>query len=325
MSISRVSTYQMNKSFASQINSTQSKFNKLAQQISSGKRVTSMTDDIVSAKSILKANKELENIGLYQSNLKQADNELSQTDSTLKSINDQLQKAYDVAMSVSNGTMGTEQLAAYQEELDAIIDNVTRLANTKYGDQYLFAGTATTTQPYSMVSTDDATVANAGLVYAGNNGARYAIVDEGKTQQINFTGSELFGGASFTTDQTTGQITMDDANSSGVFGALYSLKAAIQDGDNIDTDKLKESMGNIKTGMENVTAIQTKVGAMGSEMDDMLATYDTDVLNVKELRSNLEDTDLPSAISDWYSVYQSLQASYSMMSQVANVSLLNYI
>ena len=49
MAIGRVSTYQFNKSFTSQVNNTQSKFNKLSQQITSGKKVTSVADDAVAA------------------------------------------------------------------------------------------------------------------------------------------------------------------------------------------------------------------------------------------------------------------------------------
>lgn len=316
MSISRVSTYQVNKSFSNQLNNTQAKFNKLTQQISSGTKINSTIDDPVAARGIIKANKELDSIDGYKQNIESAGVELSQIDSTLKSINDQLSRAYDLAMQVSNGTMGADQLVAYQEEIDSIIDNVTRLANTEYNDQYIFSGTRTTTPPYS----EDAN----GVLYAGNAENRYAIIGEGKVQEINLIGEDLFGNAAYTKD-ADGNITFDSANSSGAFGALYQLKAAIQDPDNVDDAAVKESMSGLYTGMDNVTAGQTKVGAVGETFDDMLASYENDSINLTELRSNLQDTDLPSAISDWYSSYQAMQASYSMMGQTMNVSLLNFI
>ena len=316
MSISRVSTYQVNKSFSNQLNNTQAKFNKLTQQISSGTKINSTIDDPVAARGIIKANKELDSIDGYKQNIETAGVELSQIDSTLKSINDQLSRAYDLAMQVSNGTMGADQLVAYQEEIDSIIDNVTRLANTEYNDQYIFSGTRTTTPPYS----EDAN----GVLYAGNSEKRYAIIGEGKVQEINLIGEDLFGNAAYTKD-ADGNITFDSANSSGAFGALYQLKAAIQDPDNVDDAAVKESMSGLYTGMDKVTAGQTKVGAVGETFDDMLASYENDSINLTELRSNLQDTDLPSAISDWYSSYQAMQASYSMMGQTMNVSLLNFI
>lgn len=326
MAIGRVSTYQFNKSFTSQVNNTQSKFNKLSQQITSGKKVTSVADDAVAAKGIIKANAQLADIETYVANLKMADNELTQTDSTLKSINDQLQKAYDLAMTVSNGTTGADQMEAYRQELDSIIDNVTRLANTKYGDKYLFSGTNTTTMPYEESAN--------GMQYQGNDGARYALVGEGKNetidtisddkkQQINVIGKDIFGYASYTKD-ADGNITMDDANSAGVFKALFDLKAAIQN-DPIDEDAARATLDELNDGMTKVTAERTRTGALGQEFDDMQDAYANDTLSITELRSNLEDTDLPSAISDWYQAYQSLQASYQMFSQTMNVSLLNYI
>lgn len=334
MAIGRVSTYQFNTSFAKQVNNTQSKFNKLSQQILSGKKVTSVTDDAVAAKGIIKANAQLADIETYLANLKQADNELTQTDKTLGAINDKLQDAYDLAMTVANGTNGSDQMEAYRQQLDSIIDSVTRLANTQYGDKYLFAGTNTTTEPYSLVTTDDATADNAGLVYAGNDGARYALVGQAKNElpdvisdekkeQINFIGEKVFGQVKFTTD-ADGNVTIDDANSSGAFKALYDLKVALQS-DPVDEDAARATLQDLNDSMAQVTAARTKTGALGQEFDDIQEAYANDQLSIKELKSNLEDTDLPSAVSDWYSAYQSLQASYQMFSQTMNVSLLNYI
>lgn len=328
MAIGRVSTYQFNTSFAKQVNNTQSKFNKLSQQISSGKRVTSVTDDAVAAKGIIKANSQLADIETYLANLKQADNELTQTDKTLGAINDKLQEAYDLAMTVANGTNGEDQMNAYRQQLDSIIDSVTRLANTQYGDKYLFAGTNTTTEPYQLDNTN-------GLVYAGNDGARYALVGQAKNElpdvisdekkeQINFIGEDVFGQVKFTTD-ADGKVTIDDdANNSGAFAALYKLKTALQS-DPVDENAARATMKNLDDSMSQVTAARTKTGALGQEFEDIQDAYANDTINIKQLRSNLEDTDLPSAVSDWYSTYQSLQASYQMFSQTMDVSLLNYI
>ncbi|MBR2525916.1 flagellar hook-associated protein FlgL [bacterium] len=316
MSIGRVSTYQLNKAFSNQINNTQSKFNKLSNQISSGIKVGSMTDDPVAAGSIIKANKQLEDINTYVSNIKSADSELSVVDNTLKSINDQLAKAHDVAMLVSNGATSVDSVKAYQSELDAIIDNITKLANTKYNDSYLFSGTRTTTSPYTQSAE--------GLKYDGNDEKRSTLIGENKVQDISFIGMDVFGEAAFTTD-SEGVITFDDANSSGMFGALYKLKAAMQDAENVDFDNVQAAMGELDDNISVVTGNRTRVGAMGEVFDDMLATYGNDTINLTELRSNLQDTDLSSAISDWYSLYQSMQASYSIMSQSMQATLLNYI
>ncbi len=316
MSISRVSTYQLNKAFSNQLSNTQSKFNQLAQQISSSVTVSSVSDNPLAAGSIIKANKQISEIKTYQSNIENSDLELAQVDNTLKAINDQLGKAHDLAMQVSNGTNGAEELTAYKNELDAIIDNVTRMANTQYNDKYLFSGTRTTTKPY--------TVTDEGLLYGGNNEKRATLVGEDKTQDISVIGKDVFGEAAFTYD-AEGNMVFDETNSSGALGALYQFKAALQDTENVDIASVQSAMGKISSGMDSITASKTRIGAIGEVFEDMLSSYQNDELNLTELRSNLQDTDLPSAISDWYSVYQSMQASYSMMSQTMNTSLLNYI
>jgi len=194
--------------------------------------------------------------------------------------------------------------------------------------------TNTTTEPYSLVETDDATADNAGLVYAGNDGGRYTLVGQAKNElpdvisdekkeQINFIGKEVFGQVKFTTD-ADGNVTIDDANSSGAFKALYELKAALQN-DPVDEQAVRATLDSLDASMSQVSAARTKTGALGQEFEDIQDAYANDTLNLKQLRSDLEDTDLPSAVSDWYTAYQSLQASYQMFSQTMNVSLLNYI
>ncbi|MBQ3312112.1 flagellar hook-associated protein FlgL [bacterium] len=318
MAISRVSTYQSTQALSKQLNATQAKFNKLTQQISSGVKVSSTAENPVAARGIIKAKKELENIEEYKKNIELADNELSEVDDTLVSVGSQLTRAKDLAMQVANGTVGAEEIKAYQSELNSIIDNVKSLANTKYGDQYIFAGTRTETVPYEENA--------AGLMYNGDYGNRYAIIGEETTEPINMLGIDVFGQASFTIDENGKIVFPDpDTDSKGIFGALYQLKAAIQDVENIDTSQLETAMKGIDDGFNTSVTARTKVGAISNGFDDIQSALDNDSLNITELCSNLQDTDLPSAISDWYSVYQSMQASYSMMSQTMNVSLLNYI
>ena len=106
MSISRVSTYQLNKSLGNQLNGTQSKLNKLTQQITSGVKVSSTAENPVAARGIIKANKELADIEEYKANIDFAGNELKEVDGTLTSVNTQLTRAKDIAMQIANGTIG---------------------------------------------------------------------------------------------------------------------------------------------------------------------------------------------------------------------------
>ncbi len=316
MVISRVSSYQLSQALGNQLSNTQAKFNKLTQQIASGTTLTSMADDPLAATSLIKVNKQLGDIDIYKSNLNSFGIELSQVDSTLKSISDELNKGYDLAMELANGTMGADELKAYQAQLDTIIDNVTRLANTNYNGQYIFSGTRTTTVPYKE--------SEEGLVYGGNDEGRYALIGDNKTQKINYIGKEVFGEAVYV-DDGTGNKSLDPDKTTGALGALYQLRDAIKDPEKFDYEGVRSAMGKIDSSIDTVTATKTRAGAINSNFDDMLSSYENDEANLTLLRSNLQDTDLPSAISNWYSVYQSMQASYSMMSQSMGMSLLDFI
>ena len=61
-----ISPAQLNKMLSSQLSKTQDKFNKLTAQITSGVKVSSMKDDAVAAKSIIKTDNELADIATYK-------------------------------------------------------------------------------------------------------------------------------------------------------------------------------------------------------------------------------------------------------------------
>jgi flagellar hook-associated protein 3 FlgL len=278
-----------------------------------------MTDDVIAAKGIIKANKQLANMDQFVKNMGLASTELKYVDSTLGSAVTQITKANDVAIQAANGTENKEGRAALLDEVEAIIGNMKSYANTQFNDVNVFSGTKTTSPTY----VEDALTGS--LVYNGDNGARQIEIDDGMTQQINFTGDEIFGQAIYIEDPANpGQYIMDEDASSGVFKALYQLRDALK-ADDFNQDDARATLDGFSEGLRNVTDTRTSSGLLVNKFDDLTEAYDTSSLQITELKSSLEDLDLTSAISDWYASSQAMQASYSMMSQSMSVSLLDYL
>ncbi len=147
--LSRTTSSQMSASLLNYMATTQGKFNKLSTQLGTQKRINSITDDAVAAKSILSAKREINLYNGYIKNMQTAQYELNAANDAIKSSEERVSRAKDIAMLMANGTYSQTEIDGFKKEVDGIIDTMTSLANTEYGDTYLFSGTATLQKPYS--------------------------------------------------------------------------------------------------------------------------------------------------------------------------------
>lgn len=147
--LSRTTSSQMSNSLMNYMATTQGKFNKLSTQLGTQKRINSITDDAVAAKSILSAKREINLYNGYIKNMQTAQYELNAANDAIKSSEGRVSRAKDIAMLMANGTYSQTEIDGFKKEVDGIIDTMTSLANTEYGDTYLFSGTATLQKPYS--------------------------------------------------------------------------------------------------------------------------------------------------------------------------------
>lgn len=316
--ITRTTNSQNNASLLDYISSTQSKINRLSQQISEGgKRILKISDDAVAAKGVFNTNKELNQIENYISNMSFASSEMSVLDSTLASGSSSLQRAYDIAMMAANGTYSENEMKAFKQEVDVIISSMQNVANTKFNDVYLFSGTKTQVQAFTKSDT--------GITYNGtpSDGAwqRKVLISDNTEEVINYTGDDLFGYAEVATDPTTGETTV---SGDGIFGALYSLSNILDSGD-IDATEMQTVMGNIQQGVDKLVDTRSSAGHKVARFNTMTSAMETSKINLTTFKSNLEDADITNLLTEWVQEQQSLEASYQVATQSMQSSLLNYI
>ena len=157
---------------AQQANSLQNIFRitenlfKAQQEIASGKRITKPSDDPAGMRDSL-----LLRTGISQSNqfVRNIDNNriyIQATDSALESVDINLIRAKELAVSELGGLATAETRGFAANEIDQIISQAFESANIKVKNQFIFAGTEFRTQPFEQSAS--------GAVYLGNSD-RFAI------------------------------------------------------------------------------------------------------------------------------------------------------
>jgi len=181
----RISTSMMYDLSTAGMAEQQSALYKTQQQMSTGRRILSASDDPSAASSALRISQGLAVTAQQQSNQQSANNTLAQSESALGSAGDLLQSAGSLLLSAQNATMSSSDRAAVALQLDGLLQQMTSLANSRDGaGGYLFAGYSETTQPF---------VAGAGgVAYNGDDGVRQLEVAPGRQLGITANGADTF-------------------------------------------------------------------------------------------------------------------------------------
>ncbi|MGA3159687.1 MAG: flagellar hook-associated protein FlgL [Terracidiphilus sp.] len=240
---------------------------QLSSELSSGVRVTSLSQDpVASGENVLLLNQIQQDDSFTQSaNL--VTGQLQVADSALGSVVSQLTQAISLATSANNGTMNPSDVKSIANQISGILNEVTSLANTSYQGQYIFAGGQTSTAPFATsTSTLPATTA-----YNGDENVNYLHTPNGQKIQLNVPGNQIFLGT----------------GSNSVFAALNSLIAdyssgtvdagqAVSDTEALGTalNYVSQQRVTIDDSMTQVTAASDAVSSVQSQ----LTTTQTDLM-----------------------------------------------
>ena len=116
------------------IDLAQRNFSRAQQQVSTGHRVNTPSDDPVAATGILRTTSSLATNTQYIANQGAAAHLLGQTDSTLGQVGDLLQSVRTTLIASNNAALSDSDRAALGVELKSRLDALVSLAKTKDGD-----------------------------------------------------------------------------------------------------------------------------------------------------------------------------------------------
>ncbi|MCD6103201.1 MAG: flagellar hook-associated protein FlgL [Thermotogaceae bacterium] len=156
----RVTDNMVSNNILSNIQNTLSKISKLHDQLSSGYRVRFPSDDAVVATRASNIDSSLRELEQYKRNMDHAESLINAYDSSLKEISSVYNRIRELLVKGANSTLSDDDRSAIAEELSKLKEHIRGIVNTKLGNDYLFGGYMTDTQPvdenYNIVITPEA-------------------------------------------------------------------------------------------------------------------------------------------------------------------------
>ena len=275
----------------------QNENNDLA-QMSSGKRLNNLSDDPAAVAQLILNDGQSSNVDQYIANVSTVQNSMQMADSTLNSVVNALSQAISLGVQGANGTLNAANRQSIATQVSGIESQVMALANTTYQGKYLFAGTAVTTQPFTLDSSSPS-----GVTYNGNGSVNSVQVGDGEFVPTNLSGSQVF-----------------TPSGSDVFAALQGLVTALQNGGDVEsaTSQLQQVFSRFNT----------QRSFYGSTLSRLQSTSDylsQEKLSLSTAQNTIEAADMTSVISDYTQTETALEASYQAAGRISQMSLLSYL
>ena len=212
------------------------------QQIATGRRVNLPSDDPAAASALVQNHNRADMNDQYTQSGNTVLGMMQTAESVLTSVVNEVSQAVSVGVEGANGTLSNANRQTLAQQVSGALQSVVSQANTAYRGIQLFAGTATTTVPFTVNSSS-----SSGYQYNGNSNVNSVMIGDGYEVQMNLPGDQVF--------QQPGN---------DVLGSLQNLVTALQSG---DSTTIGAATNQLRSALDYVTQQRSYYGNVTSQLN----------------------------------------------------------
>jgi flagellar hook-associated protein 3 FlgL len=296
----RIANNTLSENIVLQLQRLTSQQAKLQTQVATGQRIFQPEDDPTAVGRVLGLESEQREIAQFTSNATRALEVSEASFAGLKQVKKVSDRATEIG-TLGTGAISAESARAYASEVDQLIEQTLQVANTKFRNDYLFAGTAVDTEPYT-VTRNPAGQATA-VAYAGNAQRTAIPLSENASISPGTTGATNTGLRDFINDL----VALRDALAANDGAAVQTAQEGLVEGEDLLVSALAEHGG-----------VQMRIDANRLQLFDRAD-------NIEGLVSAEADVDMPTTIVRLNQSQTAYQAALSSSANIMRISLLDYI
>lgn len=299
---------------------------KINQQISTGKVINTVSDDPHKAIKIMNINNEIKYTEKYNYNIDESVGWMNTTDGALDNVGNLLGEIKETILKVGNGTYSQNEMKSLNEDMNEKIKQLADTLNSTHGGKYLFGGSSVDDAPITVIENPDGTVK---LEFSKDkNGQTIPNTDDLK--------ADISSGINIDYNISVGEIlNIKDGNGNTVnlldeINNLSTLMNDIANGDEQTAAKAKETLlndtkGKIDTLFDHVVNERTSLGVRVSTAEKIKELDDEDILNIQDVLSKTQDTDVVEKFIELKSAEMIYQASIQVGAKLIQPTILDYI
>ena len=299
----RLSTSQIYHQSVTSMLSQQTELAKTQQQLATGDKLLSPSDDPDAATRILDLNQIIDTTEQYQRNADFANTRLALEETVLTDIGELLQRARELSVQANNGSLSAGDRESIAFEVRANIDSLIQLANSQDASgEFLFSGFQAETRPFA-----DNGLGN--FSYDGDQGQRSLQIGARRNVTVGDSGVEVF----MKVDDGAGGV-------DSMFSMLYDFSTDLDANTPSGT-----TLTRLDSALDNILNTRASIGARLNTVENQKNANESFSVLLQENRSNLEDLDYAEAVSRFEQQLLALQASQQTFVKIQGLSLFNYL
>jgi flagellar hook-associated protein 3 FlgL len=270
------------------------------QQVATGKSVNVPSDNPTAAAEMVQNTIETASVDQYTQNVSGVLSTVQSADSALSSVVSSLTQAVSLGTEGANGTNSAANQQQIAVQVQGILSSVLSQANSSYQGAYLFAGTASTTEPYTADPSSPS-----GYTYNGNNDVNSVQVGDKLSVQVNLPGSQIFSNSS-----------------ANVLGSLSSLVSALQSG---NTAAIGSATNAVSSALSYVSQQRVVYGNAESQLNAQDTYLQQETVTLASQANSLVGVDEATAATNLSQAETANSAALAAAAKVLPDTLLNYL
>lgn len=303
----RVSTGLLFNTMMQDVAKYQERMNSLREDIATGKSLRKPSDDPLGASRAVTIRALLAGAEQHEANVRDAREWLSATEMYMSQAQDLLVAAKDAAIKGANDALTGDARKAIAYDINQMIEDMLRLANSQHEGRYIFAGLKTMapppppdTYPFAIVSTPNESDK---VEYYGDSKAKIIEAEDNVNVQVNIPGDQAF-------------------EASGLFSTLIALRDHLI-ADN--GDEIRQDVGRLDVCIDKVTEMIGQLGARSARLGRAATRIEQTKVELAASLSKIEDTDIAKATVALELQQVIYKAALAAGAQVIQPTLLDYL
>ncbi len=300
----RITTLMTSRATLADLNEDLGRVTQLQRKLSSGKEITRPSDDPYGASRAMSLHGEIEGLQQYQRNVDDGTGWLTTSDTALAQISDAVQRVRELVLQGATDSASPAARAAAAQEIDQLTESIKQEADARYGNRFVFSGTATDTAPYALGGSD---------VYAGDAGTITRAIGPQVQVPLNVDITGVLG----------------DGQAAGDNRLLHTLRdiadhlrgSTVADANALRTTDLQR----LDSSFDTLNALRAEVGARTNRLafaGSRLAALEE---NATQLRSETEDADVAKTLIDYSTQQAAYDAALRAGANIVQTSLLDFL
>jgi flagellar hook-associated protein 3 FlgL len=263
---------------------------RLQEQVATGRRIRTVSDDPAAATQIMRSEAEVRDLEQLRRNGIEASTRMGTEDVVLTGARGLLEQASGLAVGVAGRDVTDPQRQAMAAAVEQLRQELVAYGNTRVGNEYIFGGASSTVPPFQPDGT-----------YVGDDVVRQVEIDRGVFVPTNHSGDSVFSSA---------------------LQGLADLEQELRTGTQAS---INAAMNDLQTAEDQIVLAQSETGTRLQQISATTNSLALRAANLLDQRDSLRDVDPAEASIKAVMAQSALERAYAAIGKVMSTNLLDYL